>query len=556
MDANEYYNNNNNNNDKGPSPSARQTPAPYYSPYDNVYEPSIAASTQPPPSYATEPPRPYQQDRPGPSPFETDFDDHVYPAGSRHTPMDSQNSFAQDTRYHGANDGNVSPVAGDDIPLQNQGKTHHHGTVSGLGPMDSNDHVYDAAEQGGANRRRMGRGRDKLRFGELGMLGAGDRRGIPIFVYLFTIIQIAVFIGELVKAAKLTGSPIQTQPVFNPMIGPSTNVLINMGARYPPCMHNTEGIHDQTTPIGWPCPWTTTSDLNSPDNKCTLSQVCGFGGVPEPLYRVTPGMDQDPAPNQWWRFIVPIFMHAGFIHIGFNLLLQMTLGKEIERAIGSIRFFLVYMASGIFANVFGANYAGTAVPSTGASGALFGIIALTLLDLLYSWSERRNPGRELAFLVIQILVCFALGLLPGLDNFAHIGGFIIGLCLGISVLHSPNALRRRIGEDHFGGASYSNLAGGRTGITSVAFPAFYRNPVGFFKGRKPLWWAWWLIRAAFLILIIVVFIVLLNSFYTNTSNCDWCRYLSCLPVNDWCENTDIHIQTVTSAPTPRATPPP
>lgn len=528
MAANEYYN-------EGRSHSTRQTPAPYYSPYDNVYEPSVV-STQPPPSYVSQAPRP-QDPRAGTSttsPFETAFDDHVYPASTHTTPMDSQNSFAQDTRYHGPNDGNVSPIAGDDIPLQSQNKVPQQ-TVAGGGfaAMDSNDHVYDTAEQGGRNAAAdssTGRGLGKLRFGELGMLGSGEKRGIPFMVYLFTIIQIGVFIGELVKASQLTGSPIQTSPTFNPMIGPSTQVLIVMGARYPPCMHNTLGIQNQTTEISWPCPWSTSNDLTSTDNQCTLSQVCGFSGVPEPLYQVPPGMDQDPAPNQWWRFIIPIFMHAGFVHIGFNLLLQLTLGKEIERNIGSIRFFLVYMFAGIFANVFGANYAGTAMPSTGASGALFGIIALTLLDLLYSWSERRHPVRELAFIIIQVAICFALGLLPGLDNFAHIGGFIVGICLGISVLHSPNALRRKIGEDHFGGPSYSNLASGSGGggITSVAFPAFYRNPVGFFKGRKPLWWAWWLIRAAFLVLIIVVFIVLINSFYANSSNCSWCKHLSCL----------------------------
>ncbi|KAK7751345.1 hypothetical protein SLS62_006751 [Diatrype stigma] len=559
MAANDYY-------DEGRSRSTRQAPAPYYSAYDNVYEPSVV-SAQPPPSYVTQAPPSHQQDpRAGAattSPFETAFDDHVYPASSHTTPMDSQNSFAQDTRYHGANDGNVSPVAGDDIPLQSQNKTPQaHVVGAPLEPMDSNDHVYDTAERGGrrggaAGGAAAGRGIGKLHFGELGMLGSGEKRRIPFMVYLFTLIQIGVFIGELVKAANLTGTPIQTSPTFNPMIGPSTYVLINMGARYPPCMHNVKGIQDQTTHISWPCPWVTTSDITSPDYQCTLSQVCGFAGVPEPEYKVPPGLAQDPAPNQWFRFIVPIFMHAGFIHIGFNLLLQLTLGKEIERNIGSIRFFLVYMFAGIFANVFGANYAGTAMPSTGASGALFGIIALTLLDLLYSWAERRHPWRELIFIIIQIAISFALGLLPGLDNFAHIGGFLVGICLGISVLHSPNALRLKIGEDHFGGPSYSNLAGGGAGISSVAFPAFYRNPVGFFKGRKPLWWAWWLIRAAFLILIIVVFIVLLNSFYSNSSSCTWCKHLSCLDVNDWCKNTDIQIQTTTAAarattPTPTA----
>ncbi|KAI1654506.1 rhomboid-domain-containing protein [Daldinia decipiens] len=509
----------------------------------NQYEPSLASTT--PPSYTS---HTHNQERPGAStvsPFETVFDDHVYPTNSQShqnsdSLNDSQQTFAYDTRYHGSGPGDVSPVGTDDIPMRNQ---------SNKSPgyaADSTDHVYDAPDQEAGSRRGLPK-RGRIRFGELGMLGSEKRR-IPIMVYLFSIIQIAVFIAELVKAAQLTGSPIQIQPSFNPMIGPSQQVLINMGSRFVPCMKNVNGVQNYSPPagvtqqgFGWPCPNTTSNDPNDDSNKCSLSELCGFDGVPNPEWDPVNGLNQDPAPNQWFRFIIPIFMHAGIIHIGFNLLLQLTMGKEIERAIGSTRFFLVYMSAGIFGFVMGGNYAAPGISSTGASGSLFGIIALTLLDLLYSWSERRNPGRELIFIIIEILISFALGLLPGLDNFSHIGGFIVGLCLGISVLHSPNALRRKIGEDHFGGPSYSTVGGG--GITSVAFPSFYRNPVGFFKGRKPLWWVWWLVRAGFLILVIVVFIVLLKNFYSNQNNCSWCKYLSCLPVNHWCDIGNITITT-------------
>ncbi|KAI1372964.1 rhomboid-domain-containing protein [Hypoxylon crocopeplum] len=525
MAANEYYND-----------SSR----PHH-----TYEPSLTSTY--PPSYTSQP---QHQDRPGAStasPFETVFDDHVYPTNSHSQPTPdssmntSQQSFAYDTRYHGAAPGDVSPIGTDDIPLRQQ-------NTKPLGfAADSNDHVYDTADpEAGPQQGPAKRG--LLRFGELGMLGSEKRR-IPIVVYLFSLIQIGVFIGELVKAAQLTGSPIQTQPQFNPMIGPSQQVLINMGSRFVPCMKNVDGVQNYQAlagaepGFGWPCPNTTTLDPNSDSNKCSLSELCGFSGVPNPEWDPVNGLNQSPEPNQWFRFIIPIFMHAGIIHIGFNLLLQLTMGKEIERAIGSTRFFLVYMSAGIFGFVMGGNYAAPGISSTGASGSLFGIIALTLLDLLYSWGERRNPGRELIFIIIEIVISFALGLLPGLDNFSHIGGFIVGLCLGICVLHSPNALRRRIGEDHFGGPSYSSVNGG---ITSVAFPSFYRNPVGFFKGRKPLWWAWWLVRAGFLILVIVVFIVLLKNFYANQNNCSWCKYLSCLPVNNWCDIGNLTISTAPS----------
>ncbi|KAI1749240.1 rhomboid-domain-containing protein [Xylaria castorea] len=520
----------------------------------NQYEPSIAPSTNPPPSYTSHRPDYQQEQQQQPqahkqsgyvgttptSPFETVFDDHVYPSQTHPASSSidtSQQSFAHDTRYHGTGSPGGSPVGTDEIPLQQQNKP--------LGYLnESTDHVYDADP---APRRHGTTKKKGLGYGQLGMLGS-DKKRIPIIVYLFSIIQIAVFIAELVKAAQLTGSPIQTSPSFNPMIGPSQQVLINMGSRYVPCMKNVNGVQNYVPPPGinllepgfpFPCPNSTTNNPDSPSNQCSLSQLCGFDGVPNPKWLGADGLNQKPEPNQWFRFITPIFLHAGFVHIGFNLLLQLTMGRDIEIAIGSIRFFLVYVSAGIFGFVLGGNFAASGISSTGASGALFGIIAITLLDLLYSWNERRNPGRELFFIILEIVISFVLGLLPGLDNFSHIGGFIVGLSLGISVLHSPNFLRRRIGEDHFGGASYSSVGG--SAITSVAFPAFYRNPVGFFKGRKPLWWGWWLLRVGFLILVIVIFIVLLNNFYSNQNHCSWCKYLSCIPVNGWCDIGNINV---------------
>ena len=325
-------------------------------------------------------------------------------------------------------------------------------------------------------------------------------------------------------AATETGSPIMIHPSFNPMIGPSPYIMVNMGARFVPCMHNIKGIQDAKKAIPWPCPNSTSNDANLPENQCTLSELCGFGGVPEPAY--TPGtpLDTKPEPNQWFRFIVPIFMHAGLIHIGFNMLLQLTLGRDMEKSIGSIRFFLVYMSAGIFGFVMGGNFAATGIASTGASGSLFGVIALTLLDLLYSWKDRAKPVKDLAFILLDVVISFVLGLLPGLDNFSHIGGFLMGLALGICILHSPNSLRRRIGDD----VPYasSRVSGGS--VEQGSPPSFVKNPIGFFKGRKPLWWAWWLIRVGALVLVLVVFILLLNNFYVYRTTCGWCKYLSCL----------------------------
>lgn len=339
------------------------------------------------------------------------------------------------------------------------------------------------------------------------------------------------------------------KPQFNYMIGPSTYIMIEMGARYVPCMKNLKEIQGDAsldlTKGPFLCP-----NATSTDDICPLSVACGFGGnTPDP-----DGLgdaDQNPRPNQWWRFIVPMFMHAGLIHIAFNMLLQMTLGREMEQAIGSIRYGLVYVSAGIFGFVMGGVLSAPFQAVIGASGSIFGIIALTLLDLLYSWKDRKSPVKDLLFIIVDIVISFVLGLLPGLDNFSHIGGFLMGLALGISVLHSPNSLRQRIGQD----IAYSTVPEG----SDQGPQPFLKNPVGFFKGRRPLWWVWWLVRAGSLVLVIIVFSVLLNTFYTTDEEvCSWCKYLSCLvslrlslplltcvglasltaseqPVNNWCE---------------------
>ena len=300
------------------------------------------------------------------------------------------------------------------------------------------------------------------------------------------------------------------------MIGPSFYVLVNMGARYQPCMKRIDNI---PVDIPWPCPnlTSTTPGDGGYYADCSLSEFCGFSDFG--LY-----------PNQWFRFIVPMFLHAGVIHIGFNMLLQLTLGREIEQIIGSIRFLVVYLSSGIFGFVLGGNFAATGIASTGASGALFGLIAINLLDLLYTWNERVSPKKELAFIILDIVVSFVLGLLPGLDNFSHIGGFLMGLVLGVCLLHSPNLLRReriRVRPESVA-ENPVHKKSGRARAKRVSYKSFVKDPVGFFKDRKLLWWLWWLVRTTALIGVLSAFIVLLNNFYKYQHSCDWCRYLTCI----------------------------
>jgi hypothetical protein len=243
-----------------------------------------------------------------------------------------------------------------------------------------------------------------------------------------------------------------------------------------------------------------------------------------------------------------MFLHSGFVHIGFNLLVQMTMGADMERMIGWWRYGLVYLCSGIWGFVLGGNYAGQGEASCGCSGALFGILALFVLDLLYGWKDRQNPWVELIIMILGIAVSFVLGLLPGLDNFSHLGGFTMGLALGLCVMRSPNALRERIGLAR---SPYVAMSGGvaaenadpdanKTSSGSKLDSLGKFNPRGFFAGRKPLWWAWWLVRLGALVAVLIGFILLIVNFYKYpSSNCSWCYRFSCLPVNGWCDQGNL-----------------
>jgi membrane associated rhomboid family serine protease len=448
-----------------------------------------------------------------PSPFKTPFDDDQAYASQ------NQSSFT----LH--NQGSHDPFADNSaIPLQTRSHQDPYAPPSPV--IKDAEHAYPPYNQ--PERPLPDQPKGPARFFR-------GKNKITFVVYTLSLVQIIVFIFELVKngkseingnrpiltvIAQLTGSPIEIHPTFNPVLGPSPYVLINVGARYVPCMREIPvpslgtNASMASPAVSMPCPNTTTTDPGT----CHLQDLCGFG------LDLTPHADgSQPQPNQWFRFIVPIFLHGGFIHIGFNLLIQLTLGRDVEMQIGIPRFLLVYFCAGIFGFVFGGNFSPEGLMSTGCSGALFGIYAIVLLDLLYTWKTQRNPVRQLLFILLDMAISFVLGLLPALDNFSHIGGFLTGITLGVCLLRSPDPLRQRIGADE---PPYSSM--GVTNPNGTTTSAFMKQPVGFFKNRKPLWWAWWFLRVGGLVTVLVAFIVLLRNFYIFRSSCSWCKYLSCL----------------------------
>jgi hypothetical protein len=198
---------------------------------------------------------------------------------------------------------------------------------------------------------------------------AGRAVGRPYFLILMSILQIAGLVWSLILNQKRTGSIIQTSPSFNYLIGPSYGILIQMGGRVTPCMRGNTIYSNLTDNQIIFCPPGIRSDYSLYDIEnnvtvagCSLSKICGFGG------------DENYNPGQWWRFIIPIFLHGGVLHLAFNLGFQIQTGFQLERDIGSWRMAIIYFICGIcsfcFSGLFGSN---SLSPTTGCSGALYGI---------------------------------------------------------------------------------------------------------------------------------------------------------------------------------------
>lgn len=127
--------------------------------------------------------------------------------------------------------------------------------------------------------------------------------------------------------------------------------------------------------------------------------------------------------GHWWTVITAIYLHGGLLHILFNVLWIRQLGPVVEDFFGISRSFLIFTISGVLGFVV-SNYWG--IPFTiGASGSIFG-----LLGALVYYGKKRGGTFGMAIYRQTgqwALVLFVLGfLMPGINNFAHAGGFIGG----------------------------------------------------------------------------------------------------------------------------------
>nr|XP_047142960.1 inactive rhomboid protein 1 [Hydra vulgaris] len=153
-----------------------------------------------------------------------------------------------------------------------------------------------------------------------------------------------------------------------------------------------------------------------------LASTCGL----------LPFVKQDQ-PDQIYRLWLSLFLHAGILHLVIVLIFNFTILQDIELMAGWLRTALIYLLSGIGGSLWSSILLPYS-PEVGPSGSCFGIIACLFVEYIQSWQLYKTPWIGFFKLCGLVLVLFLIGLLPYIDNFAHIFGFVYGFLLSIIFL--------------------------------------------------------------------------------------------------------------------------
>ncbi len=132
--------------------------------------------------------------------------------------------------------------------------------------------------------------------------------------------------------------------------------------------------------------------------------------------------------GQVWRLVTAGFLHMGILHLGMNCYALSLLGPLIENAFGWRKTLFIYIACDIAAFAVSTWWSPQAF-SVGASGPLFGLLGFGFVFGRFRAGERgRLVAQQLmGFITPAIVMLFV----PGIDNAAHIGGFLAGGILAL-----------------------------------------------------------------------------------------------------------------------------
>jgi len=226
-----------------------------------------------------------------------------------------------------------------------------------------------------------------------------------------------------------------------------------------------------------------------------------------------------------WRLFASPLLHAGVVHLIINLSSVIFVGIHLEQEFGPLRIGIIYILSGLSGSLVAALFLKDR-PSVTSSGALFGLLGAMLAGLLRNWNFYCNKFAAIVAILSISAINLMLGVLPYVNNFANIGGFISGFLLGFVLLFSPQLAQM----PHSKGGLVDN---------EVKFSVKLGK-----KLDRPV------LRSVSLVILSLllagVIVAVIHCINVN-KYCVWCRYIDCVPSRWWsCNDKQMHCQTAVS----------
>lgn len=161
-----------------------------------------------------------------------------------------------------------------------------------------------------------------------------------------------------------------------------------------------------------------------------ISLIPLFG---EQLFIFGAGSNALISDGQWWRFITPMFLHAGLVHLLFNMFSLYLFGPELEKLAGRVRFLTIYFMAGLFGTVATFLLQEPGYVHVGASGAIYGLLGA--FGALVYYARKALPQLRQIILPIIIISIVMTFVSPNINITAHLSGLAVGFLIGLSYFH-------------------------------------------------------------------------------------------------------------------------
>ena len=135
--------------------------------------------------------------------------------------------------------------------------------------------------------------------------------------------------------------------------------------------------------------------------------------------------------GQLWRMVTPIFLHGDFLHLLFNMWWLYALGTQLEARRGTVRFGLLVLSFALVSN-WAQFLIGQSPLFMGMSGVVYGIFGYIWIKLKIEPGMGYLLSDGTVVLMMAVLLLGFAGILPGIANWAHVGGLVAGMAMAYS----------------------------------------------------------------------------------------------------------------------------